>query len=109
MNRRVIIMVLLTLFLMGLMANTYRLSAKQKQEHAQLQSERVINQTLGDIIDAYQLNEATNRAAVARQLESERRLRHEAEDRLKRFTLATANDNCAASRMPESGIDILRE
>lgn len=46
---------------------------------------------------------------VARQLESERRLRYEAEDRLKRFTLATASDNCAASRMPESGIDILRE
>ncbi|ADZ43205.1 TPA: DUF2570 domain-containing protein [Yersinia enterocolitica] len=109
MKRRVIIVVLLTLLLMGLMANTYRLSAKQKQEHAQLQSERVVNQALGDIIDAYQLNEAANRAAVARQLESERRLRYEAEDRLKRFTLATASDNCAASRMPESGIDILRE
>ena len=109
MNRRAIIMALLALLFMGLMANTYRLSAEQKQEHAELQAERVVNQALGDIIDAYQLNEAANRAAVARQLENERRLRHEAEERLKRFKLATASDNCAASPMPESGISILRE
>ncbi|MBW5810573.1 DUF2570 domain-containing protein [Yersinia kristensenii] len=109
MNRQTLIMALLALLLMGLTANSYRLSAKQQQEHAQLQVARVVNQTLADIIDAYQLNAAANRVAVVRQLESERTLRHETEDRLKRFTAAAANDNCAVSRMPESGISILRE
>ncbi|CNH51030.1 putative phage antitermination protein Q [Yersinia frederiksenii] len=109
MKRRIISIGLLLFLLLGLTANTYRLSAKQKQEHTQLQAEQLVNQTLGNIIDAYQLNDAANRAAAARQLENERALRHETEDRLKRFAAASATDNCAVSRMPESGISILRE
>ena len=109
MNRRAITTVLLVILLMGLTANTYRLSAKQVQEHAELQVERAVNQTLDNIIAAYQLNDAANRAAAARQLENERVLRHETEDRLKRFAAAAATDSCAAHRMPESGINILRE
>lgn len=109
MKRRIISMVLLLFLLLGLTVNTYRLSTRQKQEHAQLQAELLVNQTLGNIIDAYQLNDAANRAATLRQLESERALRHETEDRLKRFAAAAATDNCAVSRMPESGISILRE
>lgn len=109
MNRQAITTVLLAILLMGLTANTYRLSAKQVQEHAELQVERAVNQTLDNIIADYQLNDAANRAAAARQLENERVLRHETEDRLKRFVAATATDNCAVSRMPESGISILRE
>ncbi|CNH82906.1 DUF2570 domain-containing protein [Yersinia vastinensis] len=109
MKTRIVTAVALLLLLLGLMANAVRLSAKQRQVYAELQAQQVVNQTLGNIIDTYQLNDAANRAAVARQLESERTLRHETEDRLKRFAAAAATDSCAAHRMPESGINILRE
>ncbi|OWF71263.1 DUF2570 domain-containing protein, partial [Yersinia kristensenii] len=44
-----------------------------------------------------------------RQLENERKLRNESDDRLRRFKSAGFGDSCIDSRMPDSNISILQE
>lgn len=92
-----------------LLLNRNHLANKVDKTEAELVAERTTNVTLGNIIDAYQTNEASNRIATARQLENERKLRNESDDRLKRFKSAGAGDSCTDSRMPNSNISILQE
>ncbi|EEQ13041.1 hypothetical protein yfred0001_43220 [Yersinia frederiksenii ATCC 33641] len=75
----------------------------------ELRAEQNTNTVLGNIIDAYQVNEAANRAATTRQLDNERKLRNESEGQLKRFLAASSDDNCAIQHMPDASINILRE
>ncbi|MBW5840763.1 DUF2570 domain-containing protein [Yersinia kristensenii] len=92
-----------------LLLNRNHLSNQVEKTEAELVAERTTNVTLGNIIDAYQANEAANRAATARQLDKERKLRNESDERLKRFKSAGAGDSCIDSRMPDSNISILQE
>ncbi|HFG8882687.1 TPA: DUF2570 domain-containing protein [Yersinia enterocolitica] len=103
-----IIALLVVLFLL-LLLNRNSLSNEVEKAEEALREEQSTNTALGNIIDAYQVNEAANRAATARQLESERKLRNESEDRLKRFLAASSDDKCAIQRMPDASINILRE
>lgn len=72
-------------------------------------AEQATNTALGNIIDAYQVNDAANRIATTRQLENERKLRNESDERLRRFKAAGVGDSCIDSRMPDSNISILQE
>ncbi|WP_145531918.1 DUF2570 domain-containing protein [Yersinia kristensenii] len=92
-----------------LLLNRNHLSNQVEKTEAELVAERTTNVTLGNIIDAYQTNEASNRIATARQLDKERKLRNESEDRLKRFMAVSSDDKCAIQRMPDASINILRE
>ncbi|HDL7489246.1 TPA: DUF2570 domain-containing protein [Yersinia enterocolitica] len=103
-----IIALLVVLFLL-LLLNRNSLSNEVEKAEEALREEQSTNTALGNIIDAYQVNEAANRTATARQLENERKLRNESEDRLKRFLAAASDDKCAIQRMPDASINILRE
>ncbi|HDL6674283.1 TPA: DUF2570 domain-containing protein [Yersinia enterocolitica] len=103
-----IIALLLVLFLL-LLLNRNSLSNEVEKAEKALREEQSTNTALGNIIDAYQVNDAANRTATARQLENERKLRNESEDRLKRFLAASSDDKCAIQRMPDASINILRE
>ncbi|CQR14394.1 TPA: DUF2570 domain-containing protein [Yersinia enterocolitica] len=103
-----IIALLVVLFLL-LLLNRNSLSNEVEKAEEALREEQSTNTALGNIIDAYQVNDATNRTATARQLENERKLRNESEDRLKRFLAASSDDKCAIQRMPDASINILRE
>ncbi|HHH1141485.1 DUF2570 domain-containing protein [Yersinia enterocolitica] len=103
-----IIALLVVLFLL-LLLNRNSLSNEVEKAEEALREEQSTNTALGNIIDAYQVNEAANRTATARQLENERKLRNESEDRLKRFLAASSDDKCAIQRMPDASINILRE
>ncbi|CNE42888.1 DUF2570 domain-containing protein [Yersinia kristensenii] len=92
-----------------LLLNRNHLSNQVEKTEAELVAEQATNTALGNIIDAYQANEAANRAATARQLDKERKLRNESDERLKRFKSAGAGDSCTDSRMPDSNISILQE
>ncbi|WP_260979387.1 hypothetical protein [Yersinia enterocolitica] len=76
---------------------------------AELVTEQATNIALGNIIDAYGANDAANRAATDRQLENERKLRNESDERLRRFLAAASDDKCAIQRMPDTSINIMRE
>ncbi|NIL00686.1 DUF2570 domain-containing protein [Yersinia aleksiciae] len=89
--------------------NSYRLSNKVEKREAELVAEQATNTALGNIIDAYQVNDAANRIATTRQLENERKLRNESDERLRRFKAAGVGDSCIDSRMPDSNISILQE
>ncbi|EPB0882543.1 TPA: DUF2570 domain-containing protein [Yersinia enterocolitica] len=104
----VIIALLVVLFLL-LLLNRNSLSNEVEKAEEALREEQSTNTALGNIIDAYQVNDAANRTATARQLENERKLRNESEDRLKRFLAASSDDKCAIQRMPDASINILRE
>lgn len=91
------------------MWSNYRLSNKVEKTEKELVVEQATNTALGNIIDAYQVNEAANRTATARQLENERKLRNESDERLRRFKAAGVGDSCIDSRMPDSNISILQE
>lgn len=104
----VIIALLVVLFLL-LLLNRNSLSNKVEKAEEALREEQSTNTALGNIIDAYQVNDSANRTATARQLENERKLRNESEDRLKRFLAASSDDKCAIQRMPDASINILRE
>ncbi|EOD4080072.1 DUF2570 domain-containing protein [Yersinia enterocolitica] len=104
----VIIALLVVLFLL-LLLNRNSLSNEVEKAEEALREEQSTNTALGNIIDAYQVNDAANRTATARQLENERKLRNESEDRLKRFLAASSDDKCAIQRMPDASINIMRE
>ncbi|HGF8972945.1 TPA: DUF2570 domain-containing protein [Yersinia enterocolitica] len=104
-----LVIAVLVVIVSALFFNSYRLSNDiQKMEKA-LSDEQATNTALGNTIDAYQVNEAANRAATDRQLENERKLRNESDERLRRFKAAGVGDSCIDSRMPDSNISILQE
>ncbi|EON3357561.1 DUF2570 domain-containing protein [Yersinia enterocolitica] len=103
-----IIALLVVLFLL-LLLNRNSLSNEVEKAEEALREEQSTNTALGNIIDAYQVNEAANRTATARQLENERKLRNESDERLRRFKAAGIGDSCIDSRMPDSNISILQE
>ncbi|CNI05422.1 putative phage antitermination protein Q [Yersinia frederiksenii] len=110
MNRAIgIVIAVLVVIVSALFFNSYHLSNQVKKTEAELVAEQATNTALSNIIDAYQVNEAANRVATARQLDKERKLRNESEDRLKRFLAASSVDECAIQRMPDASINILRE
>ncbi|EKN6031140.1 DUF2570 domain-containing protein [Yersinia enterocolitica] len=110
MNKAIgLVIAVLVVIVSALFFNNYRLSNDIQKAEKALSDEQATNIVLGNIIDAYQVNEAANRAATTRQLENERKLRNESEDRLKRFLAAASDDKCAIQRMPDASINILRE
>ncbi|WP_227727046.1 DUF2570 domain-containing protein [Yersinia proxima] len=106
--RAALVALMATAFLL-LLLNRNHLADRVEKTEAELVAEQTTNTALGNIIDAYQVNDTANRAATARQLENERKLRNESEDRLKRFLAASSDDKCAIQRMPDASINILRE
>ncbi|EKN5984548.1 DUF2570 domain-containing protein [Yersinia enterocolitica] len=110
MNKAIgLVIAVLVVIVSALFFNNYRLSNDIQKAGKALSDEQATNTALGNMIDAYQVNEAANRAATTRQLENERKLRNESEDRLKRFLAASSDDKCAIQRMPDASINILRE
>lgn len=110
MNRvTVILIAVLFVIVSGLLFNNYRLSNQVEKREAELVTERTTNVALGNIIDAYSANDAANRAATDWQLENERKLRNESDERLRRFLAAASDDKCAIQRMPDTSINILQE
>ncbi|HEK7316833.1 TPA: DUF2570 domain-containing protein [Yersinia enterocolitica] len=103
------IIALLVVIVSVLLFNSYRLSNKVENTGKDLRAEQATNVALGNIIDAYSANDAANRAATARQLDKERKLRNESDERLRRFKAAGVGDSCIDSRMPDSNISILQE
>ncbi|CNI27622.1 putative phage antitermination protein Q [Yersinia frederiksenii] len=110
MNKAIgIVIAVLVVVVSALFFNSYRLSNDIQKAEKALSDEQATNTALGNIIDAYQMNEAANRAATTRQLDNERKLRNESDERLRRFKAAGVGDSCIDSRMPDSNISILRE
>ncbi|EKN5919327.1 DUF2570 domain-containing protein [Yersinia enterocolitica] len=110
MNKAIgIAIAVLVVIVSALFFNSYRLSNDIQKAEKALSDEQATNTALGNIIDAYQVNEAANRAATTRQLENERKLRNESDERLRRFKAAGVGDSCIDSRMPDSNISILQE
>ncbi|AJJ63722.1 DUF2570 domain-containing protein [Yersinia aldovae] len=110
MNKAIgLVIAVLVVIVSALFFNSYRLSNDIQKAEKALSDEQTTNTALGNIIDAYQVNEAANRAATTRQLENERKLRNESEDRLKRFLAVASDDKCAIQHMPDASINILRE
>lgn len=110
MNRvTAILIAVLVAIVSALLFNSYRLSNKVENTEKDLRDERNTNVALGNIIDAYGANDAANRASTDRQLENERKLRNESDERLRRFKAAGVGDSCIDSRMPDSNISILQE
>ncbi|EKN3610720.1 DUF2570 domain-containing protein [Yersinia enterocolitica] len=92
-----------------LLLNRNHLANKVDKTEAELVTEQATNIALGNIIDAYGANDAANRASTDRQLENERKLRNESDERLRRFLAAASDDKCAIQRMPDTSINIMRE
>ncbi|ENJ4475523.1 DUF2570 domain-containing protein [Yersinia enterocolitica] len=110
MNKAIgIVIAVLVVIVSVLLFNSYRLSNKIENTEKDLRDERNTNVALGNIIDAYSANEATNRAATNRQLENERKLRNESDERLRRFKAAAASDDCSIKPMPGDVISVMRE
>ncbi|MBW5843066.1 DUF2570 domain-containing protein [Yersinia kristensenii] len=108
-NWRTVFVALVIPAFLFLLLNRNHLSNQVEKREAELVTEQATNTALGNIIDAYQANEAANRAATARQLDKERTLRNESDERLKRFLAVSSDDKCAIQRMPDASINILRE
>ncbi|CNL39154.1 putative phage antitermination protein Q [Yersinia enterocolitica] len=108
-NWRTVFVALVIPAFLFLLLNRNHLSNQVEKREAELVTEQATNVALGNIIDAYQVNDSANRAATTRQLENERKLRNESEDRLRRFKAAGVGDSCIDSRMPDSNISILQE
>ncbi len=108
-NWRIVYVVVLVALVSVLAFNSYRLSNKVEKTEKELVAEQNTNTVLGNIIDAYQLNDVANRAATARQLENERKLRNDSDERLRRFKTASVGDSCADSRLSNDLLVILRE
>lgn len=106
--RAALVALIATAFLF-LLLNRNHLANKVDKTEAELVTEQATNVALGNIIDAYQSNDAANRVATTRQLENERKLRNESDERLRRFKAAGVGDSCIDSRMPDSNINILQE
>ncbi|HEN3242957.1 TPA: DUF2570 domain-containing protein [Yersinia enterocolitica] len=110
MNKAIgIVIAVLVVIVSALFFNSYRLSNKVENTEKDLRAEQATNVALGNIIDAYQVNEAANRAATTRQLENERKLRNESELQVARFKAAAASDDCAIKPMPGDVINVMRE
>ncbi|HEI6919534.1 TPA: DUF2570 domain-containing protein [Yersinia enterocolitica] len=103
-----IIALLMVLFLL-LLLNRNSLSNEVEKAEIALREEQSTNTALGNIIDAYQVNDAANRTATARQLENERKLRNESDERLRRFKASAASDDCSIKPLPDASIVILQE
>ncbi|MCB5311924.1 DUF2570 domain-containing protein [Yersinia intermedia] len=92
-----------------LLLNRNHLANKVDKTEAELVTEQATNIALGNIIDAYGANDAANRAATDRQLENERKLRNESDERLRRFKASAASDDCSIKPLPDASIVILQE
>ncbi|MGH1604135.1 DUF2570 domain-containing protein [Yersinia proxima] len=108
-NWRAVFVALVIPAFLFLLLNRNHLSNQVEKREAELVGERITNAALGNIIDAYQVNEAANRAATTRQLENERKLRNESELQVARFKAAAASDDCAIKPMPGDVINVMRE
>ncbi|CNF01151.1 DUF2570 domain-containing protein [Yersinia mollaretii] len=106
--RAALVTLVATAFLL-LLLNRNHLANKADKTEAELVTEQATNIALGNIIDAYGANDAANRASTDRQLENERKLRNESDERLRRFLAAASDDKCAIQRMPDTSINIMRE
>ncbi|HDL6761584.1 TPA: DUF2570 domain-containing protein [Yersinia enterocolitica] len=110
MNRvTAILIAVLVAIVSALLFNSYRLSNKVENTEKDLRAEQATNVALGNIIDAYSANDAANRAATDRQLENERKLRNESDERLRRFKASAASDDCSIKPLPDASIVILQE
>ncbi|AHM73520.1 DUF2570 domain-containing protein [Yersinia hibernica] len=110
MNKAIgLVIAVLVVIVSALFFNSYRLSNDIQKAEKALSDEQATNTALGNIIDAYQVNEAANRAATARQLENERKLRNESELQVARFKAAAASDDCAIKPMSGDVISVMRE
>ncbi|HFO2534970.1 TPA: DUF2570 domain-containing protein [Yersinia enterocolitica] len=110
MNRvTAILIAVLVVIVSALLFNSYRLSNKVENTEKDLRAEQATNVALGNIIDAYSANDAANRAATDRQLENERKLRNESDERLRRFKASAASDDCSIKPLPDASIVILQE
>lgn len=103
-----IITVLVAVFLV-LFVHWNSLSNRLEKTEKELTAERAINAILGHIIDAYQENNSANRVAITRQLESERVIRNESEEKIRQFGAEAIGDPCAVQRMPDPIINLLQE
>lgn len=92
-----------------LLLNRNHLANKVDKTEAELVTEQATNIALGNIIDAYGANDAANRIATDRQLENERKLRNESDERLRRFKASAASDDCSIKPLPDASIVILQE
>ncbi|CNI25447.1 DUF2570 domain-containing protein [Yersinia intermedia] len=106
--RAALVALVATAFLL-LLLNRNHLANKVDKTEAELVTEQATNIALGNIIDAYGANDAANRAATDRQLENERKLRNESDERLRRFKAAGASDDCSIKPLPDASIVILQE
>ncbi|QDW33801.1 DUF2570 domain-containing protein [Yersinia sp. KBS0713] len=104
-----IVIAALVVIVSALFFNSYRLANQVEKTEAELVVEQATNTALGNIIDAYQVNDAANRAATARQLENERKLRNASELQVARFKAAAASDDCSIKPMPGDVISVMRE
>ncbi|QHB32937.1 DUF2570 domain-containing protein [Yersinia canariae] len=110
MNKAIgIVITVLVVVVSALLFNSYRLSNKVEKSETELVAEQATNTVLGNIIDSYQANEAANRIATTRQLENERKLRNESDERLRRFKASAESDNCSIKPLPDASISILQE
>ncbi|WP_145588085.1 DUF2570 domain-containing protein [Yersinia aldovae] len=108
-NWRIVFVVLVASAFLFLLLNRSHLSNQVEKRESELVAERATNVALGNIIDAYGANDAANRVATARQLDNERKLRNDSDERLKRFKAAASSDDCSVKPMPDASINILRE
>ncbi|WP_145514717.1 DUF2570 domain-containing protein [Yersinia massiliensis] len=92
-----------------LLLNRNHLANKVDKTEAELVTEQATNVALGNIIDAYQANDAANRASTTRQLENERKLRNESDERLRRFKASAESDDCSIKPLSNASISILQE
>lgn len=104
-----IVITVLVVIVSALLFNSYRLANQVEKTEKELVDEQATNTALGNIIDAYQVNDAANRAATARQLENERKLRNASELQVARFKAAAASDDCSIKPMPGDVISVMRE
>ncbi|EPB6106970.1 TPA: DUF2570 domain-containing protein [Yersinia enterocolitica] len=110
MNKAIgLVIAVLVVIVSALLFNSYRLSNQVEKTEKELVAEQNTNTVLGNIIDAYQVNDAANRAATTRQLENERKLRNASELQVARFKAAAASDDCSIKPMPGDVINVMRE
>ncbi len=106
--RAALVALIATAFLF-LLLNRNHLANKVDKTEAELVTEQATNVALGNIIDAYQANDAANRASTTRQLENERKLRNESDERLRRFKASAESDGCSIKPLSNASISILQE
>lgn len=108
-NWRTVFVALVVPAFLFLLLNRNHLSNQVEKREAELVTERATNVSLGNIIDAYSANDAANRIATARQLDNERKLRNESDERLQRFKASAESDDCSIKPLPDASIVILQE